>query len=101
MKNERSHASTTQLYNPKTRDWAWPIIDELGFDRSLFGKIVDSGTILGPLTVDLQHEVGASDKVVVIASAAHDTASAVAAVPAIAGQVPPLHLKRDVVALGQ
>ncbi|HRV23672.1 MAG TPA: rhamnulokinase, partial [Sphaerochaeta sp.] len=35
MKNERSHASTTQLYNPKTRDWAWPIIDELGFDRSL------------------------------------------------------------------
>ena len=88
MKNERSHASTTQLYNPKTRDWAWPIIDELGFDRSLFGKIVDSGTILGPLTVDLQHEVGASDKVVVIASAAHDTASAVAAVPAIAGQVP-------------
>jgi rhamnulokinase len=88
MKNERSHASTTQLYNPKTRTWAWPIIDELGFDRSLFGEIVDSGTILGPLTADLRHEIGASDKVVVIASAAHDTASAVAAVPSIAGQVP-------------
>lgn len=88
MKNERSHASTTQLYNPKTKNWAWSIIDEMGFDRSLFGEIVDSGTILGSLTADVIHEVGASSDVLVIASAAHDTASAVAAVPAAKGEIP-------------
>lgn len=88
MKNERSHASTTQLYNPKTKTWAWTLIDELGFDRSLFGEIVDSGTVLGPLTADVRHEIGASKDVVVIASAAHDTASAVAAVPSQKGEVP-------------
>lgn len=88
MKNERSHASTTQLYDPRQGDWAWPLIDDMQFDRSLFGKIVDSGTILGPLTKDVAHEVGSPPSVVVIASAAHDTASAVAAVPAAKGETP-------------
>ncbi|WP_320123507.1 rhamnulokinase family protein [uncultured Sphaerochaeta sp.] len=88
MKNERTHASTTQLYDPKQKTWAWDLIDDMGFERSLFGEIVDSGTVLGSLTTDVAHEVGASSEVVVIASAAHDTASAVAAVPAEAGGTP-------------
>jgi rhamnulokinase len=88
MKNERTHASTTQLYDPRTGDWAWSIIDRMGFDRSLFGPIVDSGTVLGPLKTHVAHQVGASASVVVIASGAHDTASAVAAVPAAAGETP-------------
>ncbi|HKL58344.1 MAG TPA: rhamnulokinase family protein [Sphaerochaeta sp.] len=88
MKNERTHASTTQLYDPKTKDWAWDLIDEMGFDKGLFGKIVDSGTVLGPLTTALCHEVGSPSSVLVIASAAHDTASAVAAVPVSKGEVP-------------
>ena len=88
MKNERSHASTTQLYNPLTKDWAWDIIDAMQFDRALFGKIVDSGTIIAPLLDSVCHEVGCVSPVEVIASAAHDTASAVAAVPAAEGEVP-------------
>lgn len=88
MKNERTHASTTQLYDPRKRNWAWPIIDAMGFERSLFGEIVDSGTILGPLTDAVAHQVGAPKSVVVIASGAHDTASAVAAVPAANGETP-------------
>jgi rhamnulokinase len=60
----------------------------MGFERSLFGEIIDSGTVLGSLTTDVAHEVGAPSDVVVIASAAHDTASAVAAVPAEAGGTP-------------
>jgi rhamnulokinase len=88
MRNERSHASTTQLYDPATGDWAWEIIDRMGFNRSLFGEIVDSGTVLGSLTEALRHEFGASEKVKVIATAAHDTASAVAAVPAASGETP-------------
>jgi rhamnulokinase len=88
MKNERTHVSTTQLYDPFSKTWAWDIIDEMQFDRSLFGEIVDSGTVLGPLTDAVCHEVGCSNSVVVIASAAHDTASAVAAVPVAEGEVP-------------
>jgi len=88
MKNERTHASTTQLYNPRTGDWAWQVIGEMGFDKNLFGEIVDSGTILGPLTEEVAHQVGAGEGVVVIASGAHDTASAVAAVPAARGETP-------------
>lgn len=88
MKNERSHASTTQLYDPSTGDWAWEIIDKMGFERSLFGEIIDSGTVLGSLTEPLRHEFGVSESVKVIATAAHDTASAVAAVPSAAGETP-------------
>ncbi len=88
MKNERTHASTTQLYDPKTKDWAWDLIDEMGFDKSLFGEIVDSGTVLGSLTTAVSHEVASPPGVSVIASAAHDTASAVAAVPVAKGEVP-------------
>ena len=88
MSNERSHASTTQLYNPRTGTWAWELIDQLELNRSLFAPIVDSGTALGPLTVEVAHEVGAPSSVVVIATAAHDTASAVAAVPSEAGETP-------------
>lgn len=83
---ERSHASTTQLYDPRTRDWAWDVIEHVGLDRSLFGPITDSGTVLGPLTEALRHELGAPASTVVIATACHDTASAVAAVPALPGE---------------
>lgn len=88
MRNERTHASTTQLYDPRTGDWAWDIIQRMGFPKTLFSQIVDSGTILGPLTEDLQHELGADASVQVICSASHDTASAVAAVPAASGETP-------------
>lgn len=88
MKNERSHASTTQLYDPKAKTWAWSLIADMGFEKELFGEIVDSGTPLGPLTASVAHEVGAPQSVVVIASAAHDTASAVAAVPVARDEVP-------------
>ncbi len=86
MKNEFSHATTTQLYNPVQKDWAWNVIDALGLDRSLFGDIVPSGTLLGPLRPDVAKELGAPDGVVVTASGSHDTASAVAAVPARRGE---------------
>lgn len=86
MANELTHASTTQLYDPVAKDWAWDLIDAVGFPRHLFGKIVPSGTVLGSLTEALQAELGASEDVKVISIAAHDTASAVAAVPAKEGE---------------
>jgi rhamnulokinase len=85
-RNEFSHATTTQLYNPTRRDWAWNIIDALGLDRKLFGTLVPSGTVLGNLKPDVAEELGALEGVAVIASGSHDTASSVAAVPAEKGE---------------
>jgi rhamnulokinase len=81
--NEYSHVTTTQLYDPRRRDWAWELIDALGFDRGWFGKIVKPGTILGPLLPHIAEETGAAPEVKVIAPATHDTGSAAAAAPVL------------------
>lgn len=80
MANERTVASTSQLYDPKTNDWAWPVIDALGLPRKIFGKVVAPGTILGPVREEVADYIGKSG-IPVIASASHDTASAVAGIP--------------------
>jgi rhamnulokinase len=78
---EQSLASTTQLYNPKTRAWSEKLIAVLGLSPALFPKIVPSGTVLGPLVGELaQHPSLAATRVV--ATCSHDTGAAVAAVPA-------------------
>ncbi len=86
MKNEFSHATTTQLYNPTKRAWAWDVIDALGLDREIFGEVVPSGTVLGPLSEQVAKELGAPASVKVVASGSHDTAAAVASVPAQIGE---------------
>jgi rhamnulokinase len=78
---EESLASTTQLYNPATRQWAWDLVESLGFPKSIFPEIVPSGTLLGPLASDVAAETGLKN-VNVIATCSHDTGAAVAAVPA-------------------
>jgi rhamnulokinase len=82
LSNERTNASTTQCFDPTTGDWAWRLLDSLGIPRKVFGKIVPPGTDLGPLRGDVAAETGLVD-VRVIAPGTHDTASAVAAVPAM------------------
>ncbi len=80
-KIEVSMASTTQLYNPRLANWSDRLIDALALPRSLFPDVVDSATTLGPLKPDLAAETGLA-KLNVVASLSHDTASAVAVVPA-------------------
>ena len=80
--NEFSHATTTQLYNPRTGAWSAKLIDALGFDSNAFARIVPSGTKIGTILPHVAREIGAPDGVEVIATGSHDTASAVAAVPA-------------------
>ena len=79
--NERTNASTTQCFDPRTGDWATGLIERLGIPRAIFGPIVPPGTDLGPLRDDVAAETGLS-KVRVVVPGTHDTASAVAAVPA-------------------
>jgi rhamnulokinase len=79
--SEFSIATTTQFYDPVAGDWAWDLLDRLGIPSHFLGAIVPTGTILGPLLPSVAAETG-SDAVQVVAAAGHDTAAAVAAVPA-------------------
>ena len=78
---EYSIASTSQLLNPKTHDLDDSLLDAVGMKRSQFGPMVMPGTVVGPLSEELQRLTGLGP-VDVVAVAGHDTASAVAAVPA-------------------
>ncbi len=77
--SEYTEATTGQLVGPDTKDWDRELIKLLGYPEKIFQRIVAPGTVLGELTAQVQQEVGYNCKVV--APAAHDTGSAVAAVP--------------------
>lgn len=77
---ERTIASTSQLLDPRSGDWAWDVIDALGLPRRLFRDILAPGTLLGPVTAEVGRKIGL-EGIPVIASASHDTAAAVAGIP--------------------
>ena len=79
--SEFSIATTTQCFDPRARGWALGMLDQLGIPTTPFGPIVATGTRLGGLRPALAEEFGGRLPQV-IASAGHDTAAAVAAVPA-------------------
>lgn len=79
--NEMTDASTTQFYDPVKGDWATELLDRFGLPRYILGRIVPPGTTLGPLRNNLVAETGLTSAKVVL-PAAHDTGSAVVAVPA-------------------
>lgn len=79
--SELTIASTTQCYDPRQGDWARGLLDRLGIPTHFLPRVVPSGTDLGPLRPEVAAEVGLPGSRV-IAPAAHDTGSAVAAVPA-------------------
>jgi len=81
IKNEYSITTTTQLYNPIKKEWSTKILNKLGFKKEIFGEIIMPGTEIGKLLPAIALEIGADSEVVIIASACHDTGSAVAAIP--------------------
>lgn len=78
---EKSTASTSALLEPYTKEWNWKLIDEVGLSRDIFPELLEPGTKVGKLKDEIctELEIDAKD---VIAVAGHDTASAIAAVPA-------------------
>lgn len=74
-------ATTSQCYNPIQRDWAWSLLEAFGIPPGIFPKIIPPGTVLGCMLPRLSEELQLGS-VPIIAPACHDTASAVAAVPA-------------------
>ena len=78
---ELSDASTTHFYNPVAQRWATELFDRFGLPKAILPELAPSGTLLGPLLGHVGEAAGLSDTPV-YATCGHDTASAVAAVPA-------------------
>lgn len=80
---ERTNASTTGLFDPVARVFDDALLRSLGLPLDLFSDLVDPGEVLGPLLPAVAQRVGATGPVLVRATASHDTASAVVAMPAL------------------
>jgi rhamnulokinase len=79
--NEYTDASTSQMIDPHTRIWATDLVRRFGLPDRVLGSLVQPGTLLGPLRPSVATQAGIA-AMPVIAPATHDTAAAVAAVPA-------------------
>lgn len=79
-KTEYTNASTTQLYNSKTYEWAYDLMDKMGIPKDIFTEVIEPGQIVGTVKPELAKELGIGE-VPVIAVASHDTGSAVVSVP--------------------
>ena len=80
---EYTNATTTQFYDPGARGWAADLLKDLELPARILPPVISPGTILAELLPEVSKEVGLDGDVPVIATATHDTASAVAAVPGL------------------
>lgn len=84
---EYTIASTSQMINPRTKKVEKKLLEAIGLNPGLVPDLTMPGTVIGNLRGEIVRECGGGNagSVSVIAVAGHDTASAVAAVPAIDG----------------
>jgi rhamnulokinase len=78
---ELTISTTTQCYNPREKRWAFDLLAALDIPQSIFQPIVQPGTVLERLRASVAEEASC-ERIPVLAVGCHDTASAVAAVPA-------------------
>lgn len=83
---EFTNATTSQCFDPTTRDWARPLLQQLDIPTDIFPDVVQPGDSLGAVRDSVCRETGLPG-MQVIAPSTHDTGSAIAAVP-----VSPEHL---------
>ena len=76
ISTEVTNASTTQLLDVKKRNWDYPLIELAGLRSELFTELHEPGAEIGTI-----RGFGALDGIKVVATASHDTASAVVGIP--------------------
>ncbi len=81
---EYSLASTSQFMDMRAGKWSGEVLDRLSLPVDILPDVVEPGTIVGQMSPGLQKELGCGP-VPVIAIGSHDTASAIAGVPAVGG----------------
>jgi rhamnulokinase len=79
--SEFTNATTTQLFNPTTMNWDEEILTKLGVPSHIFCNVAQPGTKVGSLTDSVSKELNVPS-ISVVTIGEHDTASAVAGVPA-------------------
>jgi len=79
---ETTIASTTQLLDARTREWAGDVLGAADLPGHILPPLIKPGTVLGTLHPTVAKETGLEPRTPVIAPASHDTASAVATLPA-------------------
>jgi rhamnulokinase len=80
-RSEYTVASTSQLLDIHRRQWSRELVERLGLAPDLLQPLVEPATLLAELEPGIGRETGLSGTRL-IATATHDTAAAVAAVPA-------------------
>jgi rhamnulokinase len=78
---EVTNASTTQLLDVRTRSWATGVMERAGIPARIFPPLRQPGHVIGELLPSVRRDTGLP-ALPVIAVASHDTASAVAGIPA-------------------
>jgi rhamnulokinase len=81
-RTEATNASTTGLFDAVAGEWATEFLTALGLRKDLFPPLVQPGQTVGTLLPAIAAQVGLPQDTRVVAVGSHDTASAVAAVPA-------------------
>ncbi|MFK0039918.1 rhamnulokinase family protein [Paenarthrobacter sp. NPDC090517] len=81
-RTEATNASTTGLFDAVSGAWATEFLDALGLPRNIFPPLIQPGETVGTLLPSVIGQTGLPVDTTVVAVGSHDTASAVAAVPA-------------------
>lgn len=82
MVNEPSELSTTQLFDARTRSVSSAVCEKMGIPEKWFCRVGEHGQLIGNVREDILEEIGADYEIPVVCVPSHDTASAVAAIPA-------------------
>ncbi|WP_436058498.1 rhamnulokinase [Arthrobacter sp. LjRoot78] len=81
-RTESTNASTTGLFDAVAGEWATEFLAALGLPKKLFPPLIQPGETVGTLLPGIAARTGLAEATKVVAVGSHDTASAVAAVPA-------------------
>jgi rhamnulokinase len=82
MASERTIASTSQFYDPARGRFATELLTKLGIPTGFLADLIEPGQRLGTVLTPISNACGIPPDTPVYTTASHDTASAVAAVPA-------------------
>src|SRR6202034_3026140 len=83
--SERTIASTSQFYDPARGCFATELLAKLGIPAGFLAELVEPGQRLGQVLAPIANACGVPPDTPVYTTASHDTASAVAALPAESG----------------
>lgn len=82
LTNELTIASTSQILDIGTGDWSERLLELCDVSADVFSRPIPPGTVIGNIRKYVRAETGLGKEVQVVAPPSHDTAAAVAAIPA-------------------